>query len=294
MPYGSFPGRAARGYGFARRTFDTSNTAGTYQGFGYIGIEPNSYFATGAPNQMEMGKYSLTSSTGATSGVLSGITNLANCHADTLVGAPAVVAADCQYRTVACAIRIRYIGKQEDLGGRMYAYQAQADGQNLFSTMTTDDVIGNINSVRMPISRKWQTINWFPKDEQDLDFKATSSGDAQLIIVAVAPDPAVSASFEVEVINFFESKGTASAPGEQVPAQPVQAKAVNSFRSKHWYQTYLSDAQWALGVAKELIESGPSVVGYAEETGTRLLTNALKTALGLTAKRHTAVPTLGL
>jgi len=65
-------------------------------------------------------------------------------------------------RTVACGIRVRYVGTELNRGGRLLYAQNPQTGTQTFSNQNINDLGNRQDSVIVPVTRKWTTVSYIP------------------------------------------------------------------------------------------------------------------------------------
>jgi hypothetical protein len=118
-----------------------------------------------------------------------------------------------RHRCVCAAIRVRYIGKETDLGGVIYPFLHPT--HSLVSNFGQQEMSAFEESyVSVPVSRQWTTLVWSPIHRTELEFTDTQGIPAHYdlhtladkhmgIMIAAAP----TLGFEFEVVQHHEFMG---------------------------------------------------------------------------------------
>lgn len=81
---------------------------------------------------------------------------------------------DLQARTVACGLRIRYLGTELNRSGRIIVARLPIGAT--FQGQTTNSIL-SMNSVQsIPVTRKWSTVTWVPSGDPDYEYSSSSGG----------------------------------------------------------------------------------------------------------------------
>lgn len=111
-----------------------------------------------------------------------------------------------RFRIAAIGFRIRYTGKLMDRGGSMILVR-HPDNEDL-TNMTYDQIVGLNNSVRVPVTDRWSTVNWLPVNAHDQAFDKYTTGLSKHSLGAFIAGPVPGATFDIEIMAFHEYIGS--------------------------------------------------------------------------------------
>jgi len=167
------------------------------------------------------------------------------------------------HRTVACAIRARYIGTELDRGGRILAVRSPSNDS--MSLATADQVLSRTSTTTHQVSRNWTTVGWLPSLPSDTEYSESSLLD--LWTMALVFESKAGNSFECEVVRYHEFL-----PG-QVAGTVYPVTAVTQSHSDINAMSYIRD--FVGGLAASDIGQG------IFKKGLQHVTNLAASAMGL-------------
>lgn len=149
--------------------------------------------------------YSLINNDQASGSVVSAVTGQQGSHySESNFGAADFAAGALQFRTCGFGIRIRYNGREDAMGGTVYAYRSPANTNT--SGLTAAEIMSHKETVRFRFDKNWKTIVWKVSDPSDLDFNSAQDGTAPMIFIIESTG--ADTTFEWEAVNFHELVGT--------------------------------------------------------------------------------------
>ena len=116
--------------------------------------------------------------------------------------------ANLQQRTVACGLRVRYLGTELNRSGRMVLGRLPAGSSASGYSMT--NLLSNNAFQSIPVSRKWSYVTYIPSDESDYGYTSNAGtinstdtlGNARLL--CMIDGTTASNAFEYEVVYHKE------------------------------------------------------------------------------------------
>lgn len=107
-------------------------------------------------------------------------------------------------RTVGCGVRIRYVGTNLNLGGRIVMarlpYITSADN------LSTAELLAKPNAVSVLVSRQWQELSYIPQNSSENDYSSSASFNSSPLVMIV--ESTAANQFELEVITHLEYTST--------------------------------------------------------------------------------------
>ncbi len=130
------------------------------------------------------------------------ITNSRNAYAATDFGTNLV-----QGRTVGVGLRVRYIGKEVDRGGKLltvrHPQNTSLSGMNMSAILTDFSEVEPV-----PVTRQWSTVTYRPVSQNQITYWTSAAPSFQALSLAAIVDGAVTgASFEWEAVSYYEFTG---------------------------------------------------------------------------------------
>lgn len=111
-----------------------------------------------------------------------------------------------QGRVVALGIRVRYIGSNLNLGGRMAMFRPI--GTTSTSGVNMGEALANRTTVSVPVTRQWRSVSWLPTRSSDYDYKsAINTADGIMPKMAILIESEPGNLFEYEVVMCSEYVG---------------------------------------------------------------------------------------
>lgn len=148
---------------------------------------------------------------------------------------------DKEQRTVACGLRVRYVGKELDRGGMLYAYRQPGDVS--VNALTPQDIMASLNTRSYPIGKDWVTLTWSPVTARDFQYTTDITTVMDLVILAHSAVPG--AVFQFEVVYFMECVGIDSFNATPTHSDPNGMAAAQQI-AQHGNYTYQGEG-WSLG-----------------------------------------------
>jgi len=184
----------------ARGTFQTGQT-----GFGFI---QTAIFGLLSNNGYGIFTSNLNFNSDSTSNDLNhiGVVAYYNSQAPYPIASFGITELLVQGRIVALGLRVRYIGTNLNLGGRMAMFRPI--GSTTTAGVNMGEALANRTTVSVPVTRQWRSVSWLPTRSTDYDYRGPlNSGEDYLPRIACLVESEPGNLFEFEVVMCAEYVG---------------------------------------------------------------------------------------
>lgn len=164
-------------------------------------------------------------------------------------------ASDNKYRLVSAGVRIRYIGKELDLGGSVAGFNLPFSLDVFTSPATTaTSLLGNAG-VHMDVSvseRPWYEVTWRPTQPNEFnDFHTTLGYNFDMALGLHAPDATESQTWQYEFFLNFEVIGPLVAQS----MTKMKGDVTGSWAVMEWASSFYNTFREGVGTVAEVAEA---------------------------------------
>jgi hypothetical protein len=146
-------------------------------------------------------------------------------------------------RTVACGLRVKFIGTNDNMGGQVFAYR-DPDNSNILNESFQDITTAQMTTVH-DFNREWVTVIWAPTTKEDFEYSqfttSTSENCMGLLIKSALP----AQPFAWEIIWYVESIGRVVSSVTPTHADAVGMAAVQQASQKGHYSYEGDGPSWS-------------------------------------------------